>query len=543
MEVRESMKRKKITVFILSILLTICTLIGVSFSKYNSLEFIYHEFLNFILLFSILFFLFYKVIYSIYTILDMKEEKKGKPKIRNNRWISLFENRPIFVSFIILLIGWSIYIIAFYPAIMSFDPSFQILQYFGIDNKYSYYSVLLDKNMIITNHHPVIHTLLLGTCVKIGLLFHSTNLGLFLYSILQITFLAFTLSYTISYMKKINISFQYRLLCLGIYTFIPVFPFYAMTPLKDVFFCCFMILYIIKITEYVTSKQYEFFPMLILSIFIMLFRNNGFHILLLSIPFLLIIKSKNRKKIAFHFLVVIVFFFSYHHIILPYFKVTPSSPREVLSVPFQQTARYVSKYEKEVTEKEREAIDKILGYDTLKYRYHPEKADDVKNKFNPHSTKQDMKDYFNIWLEQFKKHPLTYLEATLNNTYGYYYPFTSDWYIYTKYNKVLKEHHFDYHYNKLDYLRFFFIIFGVIFPFLPIVGLFVNIGFSTWILFFMISYLIYLKKYKNILSYLPSILILLVCFVSPVNTYFRYMLPNIFAMPTMIAIFLNTIKK
>ena len=283
--------------------------------------------------------------------------------------------------------------------------------------------------------------------------------------------------------------------------------------------------------------------MLILSIFIMLFRNNGFHILLLSIPFLLIIKSKNRKKIAFHFLVVIVFFFSYHHIILPYFKVTPSSPREVLSVPFQQTARYVSKYEKEVTEKEREVIDKILGYDTLKYRYHPEKADDVKNKFNPHSTKQDMKDYFNIWLEQFKKHPLTYLEATLNNTYGYYYPFTSDWYIYTKYNKVLKEHHFDYHYNKLDYLRFFFIIFGVIFPFLPIVGLFVNIGFSTWILFFMISYLIYLKKYKNILSYLPSILILLVCFVSPVNTYFRYMLPNIFAMPTMIAIFLNTIKK
>lgn len=316
-----------------------------------------------------------------------------------------------------------------------------------------------------------------------------------------------------------------------------------MTPLKDVFFCCFMIIYIIKITEYIDKDQYESLPMIILLILIILFRNNGFHILLLSIPFLLLLKRKNRKKLVLHFLLIIVFFFSYHHILLPYFKVTPSSPREVLSVPFQQTARYVSEYEKEVTEKEKEVIDKILGYDTLKYRYNPEKADAVKNKYNPYSTKKQMKKYFEIWFEQFKKHPLTYLEATLNNTYGYYYPFTSDWYIYTKYNKVLKEHQFDYHYNNLNNLRFGLVIYGVIFPFLPIIGLFVNIGFSNWILFFIISYLFYLKKYKNLISFLPSILILFVCLVSPVNTYFRYMLPNIFAMPTMIAIFYNTIKK
>ena len=537
------MKRKTIIVVILSILLSLCTLIGISFSKYNSLELIYRNILITISLFIIILVVIYNILHYIYRILDSRKEEKANHKVKSNKWIRLFEERPILVSFIILLIGWSVYIIAFYPAIMSFDPSFQILQYFGIDNKYSYYSVLLDKNMIITNHHPVMHTLLLGTCVKIGLLLHSTNLGLFLYSIIQITVLALTLSYTLFYMKKINIHLKYRLLCLGIYTIIPVFPFYAMTPLKDVFFCCFMIIYIIKITEYIDKDQYKSFPMIILFILIILFRNNGFHILLLSIPFLLLLKRKNRKKLIIHFLLIIVFFLSYHHVLLPYFKVTPSSPREVLSVPFQQTARYVSRYEKEVTEQEREVIDKILGYDTLKYRYNPEKADAVKNKFNPYSTKKQMKKYFEIWFKQFKKHPLTYLEATLNNTYGYYYPFTSDWYIYTKYNKVLKEHQFNYHYNNLNNLRFVLVIYGVVFPFLPIVGLFVNIGFSTWILFFMISYLFYLKKYKNLISYLPSILILFVCLVSPVNTYFRYMLPNIFVMPTMIAIFWNTIKK
>lgn len=325
--------------------------------------------------------------------------------------------------------------------------------------------------------------------------------------------------------------------------FIPVFPFYAMTPLKDVLFCCFIIIYIIKIAEYIDRDQYESFSMIILFLLIILFRNNGFHILLFSIPFLLLLKSKNRIKLVFHFLFIIVFYISYHHAILPYFKVTPSSPREALSVPFQQTARYVLEHEKEVTEKEKGEIDNILGYDTLKYRYDPEKADDVKNKFNPHSTKKDMKKYFKVWYEQFKKHPLTYLEATLNNTYGYYYPLTSDWYIYTKYNEVLKEHQFSYHYNNLGTLRFVLIIFGVLFPLLPIIGLFVNIGFSTWILLFMIFYLIYKKKYKNILPYLPSILVFMVCLVSPVNTYFRYMLPNIFAMPVMLAIFFHSIKK
>lgn len=209
-------EKKKIIVLILSILLSLCNLIGISFSKCNSLELIYDNILMTTLLFIIILVVIYYILHYIYTLLDSKKEEKANYKIKSNKWIKLFEKRPILVSFIVLLIGWSIYIIAFYPAIMSFDPSFQILQYFGIDNKYSYYSILLDKNMIITNHHLVMHTLLLGTCVKIGLLLHSTNLGLFLYSIIQITVLALTLSYTLFYMKKINIPLKYRLLCLGI---------------------------------------------------------------------------------------------------------------------------------------------------------------------------------------------------------------------------------------------------------------------------------------------------------------------------------------
>ena len=52
---------------------------------------------------------------------------------------------------------------------MSPDPSFQLLQYFNINNKYSDYVVLIDKNVILTNHHPVVHTIILGSLVKLEL--------------------------------------------------------------------------------------------------------------------------------------------------------------------------------------------------------------------------------------------------------------------------------------------------------------------------------------------------------------------------------------
>ena len=69
-------------------------------------------------------------------------------------------------------------------------------------------------------------------------------------------------------------------------------------------------------------------------------------------------------------------------------------------------------------------------------------------------------------------------------------------------------------------------IIATIFPYIPVIGFLVNIGFNSWILLFMACYLIYQKKYKSLVA-------------SPANTYFRYALPNIFAMPLLFGIFLK----
>ena len=66
-----------------------------------------------------------------------------------------------------------------------------------------------------------------------------------------------------------------------------------------------------------------------------------------------------------------------------HYNIEPGGIQEALSLPFQQTARYVKEHEEEVTQEEKEAIKGVLAYN---------------------------------------KHPVTYIEATMNQNYYLVYP-------------------------------------------------------------------------------------------------------------------------
>lgn len=533
--------RKKVSVTILSLIYSILLVFGTSYKKVGNATLVFDNIFLSILIFIVLFFLSRTLILFLYKYLDNYKIKNKKKSKFNN----LLDKHPFIVSMIIILILWLPYIISFYPIILSPDPSFQIKQFFGIPNKYSDYSIMLDKSVTITNHHPVIHTLLLGTCLKFGNLINCDNLGLFLYSIIQITILSSVLSLTISYMTKLKISYKYRLIVLLVYSLVPMFPLYAMSGVKDVIFTSLIILYVMLIYYLIKNKKdtlsiKNVILIILLLIFIMLFRNNGFHIILLSFPFVLLINRKNFKKLLLIFIIFLSFNTCYNKVILPHFKITPSSVREILSIPFQQTARYV-KYNK-LTKEEYEIYDKVLDMSDLAKRYKPEISDPVKNKFNKYTTDKELKEYFSTWLKDLIKDPVTYVDATTNNIYGYFYPFKLNWYVYYKYDTRIVSDGFNYHYNNLNTSRDILSTFAIYYPYIPIIGLVSNIGFNTWILFFITAYMFHKKKYYGIIYLLPSYVALLVCMASPVNAYFRYAMPYVFAMPLTIGIFLDVIK-
>ncbi len=529
--------KKNISASILSLIYSLLIIFGNSYMIKGNASIVFKNYILSIIALIVLFTLFRGIILFIFNLID-----KYKPKVSKLK--TIYDKHPFIVSITVILILWLPYIISFYPAILSPDPSYQIKQYFGIPNKYSNYSVMIDPSVTITNHHPVIHTLLLGTCLKLGNMIGSDNLGLFMYSIIQILILSSVLAFTLYYMKKINTPFKYRIFSLLVYSLVPMFPLYAMSAVKDVIFTSLIILYILLIYHLVKNKidlkLKHILGILLLLILIVLFRNNGFHIVLLSFPFLLLTERTNLKKLLLIFILFLTFNYSYNNIILPGFKVTKSSIRETLSIPFQQTARYV-KYN-ELTKEEYEIYDKVLDMSDLSKRYKPEISDPVKNKYNKYTTNEELKEYFKYWFKDLTKDPVTYIDATVNNTYGYFYPFKTNWYIYYKYDIRIVKDGFHYHYNTLKTSRDILSSFGEIFPYIPIIGLISNIGFNTWILMFLTTYLIYKKKLKGIVYLIPSYVVLLICVASPVNTYFRYAMPYIFAMPLTISLFIDYIK-
>ena len=523
----------KLKIFFI-ILLDIFLLISNVFINTGNLSYLYKN--MWLILYNLIRFIAIYIVLKRSLIYFENFIKNHEFKLKENKIINLFLKHPFLFSFIAILICWSIYVIAFYPIILSPDPSFQIKQFFNVRTKYADYAILLDNNVFLTNHHPVFHTMILGYSLKLGRFLLNDNFGLFIYSLTQLLFLAFTLSLTIKYLNENNVNKKIVFIVLLLYCFIPMFPLYAMSGVKDTYYTCFIILYVMKLDKIIRSKQEklsykEMIQLLLIMFAVCLFRNNGIYVLILSFSLILIYSKKYFQTLLVIFIGVLAFYGTYTKVLLPSLKITDGSIRETLSIPFQQTARYVKYYNKDLSKNDIKVIDKVLGYETLAKRYNPTISDPVKNEFNKYTTKKELLAYLKVWFKCFFKHPLVYIEATLNNIYGYFSPQSTNWYIYYKYDtRITEDKLVNYHYNNLSSLRLILSSFAQGFPYIPLIGLISNIGFNTWLLLGLTTYSIFKKKKEYLIVLSPLLISLLICVVSPVNTYFRYAMPFIFTL-------------
>ena len=331
-----------------------------------------------------------------------------------------------------------------------------------------------------------------------------------------------------------------------IYSLVPIFPFYALSTNKDMFFSLLMLLYIIKIYELIKYENYDFknwISLIIISTFLFLSRNNGIYTIFLSLPIAFFILKDKRKYIFSSIMVITLFYIGYNKVILPHFEITSTSVREMLSIPFQQTANLIVKDEKLISVHDKKIISQILDYDVIKKAYDPELADHVKNTFNKNSTDDDLNAYFKVWIKYLFLKPSIYMNATINNVYGYFYPDTNRWYLYYTYNKKLAEAGFDYHFNNFKTLRNVLSGYGQAFQYIPVLNVFVNIGLSVWIYLYLVVILLVDKNKKMILLLTPALSLILVCVASPANAYFRYALPYILSLPLVVALLYKNTKK
>lgn len=455
------------------------------------------------------------------------------------------QNKLIFY-FLVLVIAWLPALIIHFPGMLMFDSIIQMSMYYGLPNNHTDASILINPEQTITTHHGVIHTVAIGKFLDFGqAVFGTAEAGIFIYTLLQFTVVALIVAYLFKSIKP-YFGIKWTAIFLAFFALHPFFSTGAILMTKDIYFCAFFIIYMIKYYDLIRNpeklKSLKFFTQfLLITIALLLLRNNALYtILLISVALLIFLKPK--KQILAYIALFMVFNIGYTNFLMPALEISSVSPREALSVPFQQTAYYVNKYTDEVTEEEKKVISKILDYDNMLENYNPEKSDAIKDTYNKYATKDDLVDYFVVWFKMFLKHPMSYIESFLHLNYGYYFPSVKDTVTYDATN--------DYYARNKGVKNglpladaekpgpvetaYNFVYLAV--SNCPFLCLLTDPGIFMWIWIFAILFII--NKFskdrkKYLLYYVPYFAYMIFILVGPVNgtIYVRYVMPFIYTLP------------
>lgn len=527
--IKDKFKKINIWALVISILYTFFLLTGYAINKSSNMDMLFSSkyLLATISLFLVGTIVFYILINLFYHYLSKEKKEHKNLKIYD----FIFEKHPLLIPFLIIFVIGLPIIFYFFPGTVQWDGMKQLDYYFGV--------------MKWSNHHPAFSTLIMGICVKIGRALINDNFGVFIYTFLQYIFSCFTFAYIIKFFKEINVPKSIRIITLLFFILNPAWYINAYTLAKDTMYYLFFILYFIFLYKYYyNSTKKNFIILLLTSLLVILYRNNGFYIVLLTYIILFVVKRKTNFKWTLVLTGIVIVFQSIYSFILPICNITPGHIREALSVPLQQTARYVSNYDLEDDEKE--LIERFFHNDIsiIKEKYNPELSDPIKFMFDVKDKSELMK-YFNLWFKCFMKHPKVYFDSFFENYYGYYYPFKGDvkdgvaWFSIIASKRVNKGN-FDFHMNeKYADERTSIENYTNMLAKTPVISLLFKTGIYTWILLLYIGYILYKKGYSLLIFSIPLLATLAFCFLSPVNSYLRYMNPLIVVLPIFIGIIMK----
>lgn len=450
-----------------------------------------------------------------------------------------------------ILLCWLPVLIIYYPGSVDHD-SFDMLNAWNRETLWS-------------SHHPVPATVLLGLLMDFGMKIGDANTGAVLNVLVNILFMLVPIVLLIKYCKELKIGMYAGIAIVFFFSLCPIWSGYAQCIIKDSrnIGCCilFSLLFLKVITEpsWIESLSNKVLLFLIF-LSVCLFRNTGTYLIFLSFsPYLLYNYYKNRNiKVILHYLSVLLMFFCvnafFNKVVLPKANIYKGSVIEMMSIPIQQTARFIKLYPNEVSDKEKARINAVFEYDKIAGSYDPHFTDPVKAwvKYDGLTNKK-IKDYFKAWESMGKRKPFVYLDATMNATYQYFAPASLSRARGTGLKYYIKEktdpnspntgrydvqYHFSYETRK--YVQN---ILENTWNNIPVLGWTYHTGVYTWILMACAFLLLRLKKYRAFLGLLPAFINILFCISSPINGYTRYMLPVMATLPMLICWTMHSINE
>lgn len=440
----------------------------------------------------------------------------------------------LMISAVLIFLGSVPYLWLYAPGLNIFDTHDQLLQFFG-------YPSYIGDGSALSDHHPVFLTVVYSAFMKLGLMLGDANIGQLIYSLCSMALLACVWAYALCLLYDLGLK---KNACLGIAAFVALYPvtaLYAFNMCKDVSAAPFVILYVcqmlkLRASEGAAMKDGRFMlGVAANALMLMLTRKPSMYALAFAAVFLILGYRGVRVRLAAALLgSVLLFSVGYSAILLPALGVIPGETREMLSIPFQMTARYLNTYPDDVTDAERAAVARVLDLEAVK-NYDPRLSDPVKDTSNPQLGEGNLSAYLGAFVSMGLRHPGVYLDAWLNMIYGYFYPSSSNTIVCLTLNSpdeggmILRQdealadqrlalHDFIYYTLRR----------------LPGAGMLFYVNTISWAFLLLLVYAVLRGGLKEAAPWMFFFGTLGICLLSPKSGEIRYLMPIFYALPVMV---------
>lgn len=425
-----------------------------------------------------------------------KDNKEEKPVIFKHK-LQIFA-----VSWGSMFLSWIPAFFAFYPGNCTYDIGGQTWYIF-----FHNYEA----------HHPIAHTLLMELFLRIGMAFDNVNMGMAMYVLFQMAWLAGAFAFGIMFLHSLRINFKW-LIVLQVWSmfFIPNI-YMSISTTKDVIFTAEVLLMLLCLYRIVLQKRNELrvdiwdVGFVINGVLMVLFRNNGKYALLVTFcmaVFVVLFSRKDRKlyvRIAGSCVCVLLV----GNLLLASLSyMTHASEirkEEMLSVPIQQLSR-VMKYQDEISETDKSIIDGFIINKAYE-KYIPSIADPVKANVDLSFLYNHLQEFAGTYFRLLLSYPGDFVNAVLALDAGYLNPLDTTYKdVYTWGAKWLRlgwspmeemgltqDSKFP---ALFEWMNFF--AEEDLYCSIPVLGCFVMPGGYLWICLFFAGWLLWKKKYHDL---------------------------------------------
>lgn len=343
---------------------------------------------------------------------------------------------------LILFVSWLPCYFAYFPAIYSYDAEPQLFQYTGA---------------AFDDHHPLFHTLTLGWAYDFGQWLQARGIaldGMAVYSLVQMFLLSFALSRLVCLLTELGLTKRGRILTMLFFALFPLHPLMAVTTSKDTYFSAFLVLLSVALARLLlfppeggqgTVSFRHLLPLTVSALFMMLFRKNGFYMMLglLLVLAVVVFRPSGRRgnhpsaadsrpsgsgRLRLYRLLLcatalsLALFLLLSEALIAALGAKRGEAAEALNIPLQQIARtYASNRE---TLQSSGELEEILYYETEEglRGYRPYISDMVKQGFRNEAFAENPFGFVSLWTKLFLRYPSSYVTAVLYHTMGAWYP-------------------------------------------------------------------------------------------------------------------------